>query len=54
MEKQHQKVYKFIGDSGHGCSKITASINWTNNVWSEPWEQMFTLTELTYINRYEA
>ena len=29
MEKQQQKVYKFIGDSGHGCSKITASRNLT-------------------------
>ena len=53
MEKQQQKVYKFIGDSGNGCSKITASRK-TNNVWSEPWEQMFTLAELTNRNRYKV
>ena len=28
IENKIRMFYKFIGDSGHGCSKITVCINW--------------------------
>ena len=43
MGKQQQKVYKFMGDCGHQCLKITAGIIWqiVNEV-NTCWEQMLT------------